>query len=164
MSAFIGDLQVRGKLKCDDFDAPTETIGNAAIDPDDPIKSEKCYQQVPARYKQDHGSAVVSARAPIHQVNGTSGTLFELHACLAVACIGAATVTVMIKKNGTDMLAAALQLDSGDAAYADVMSASFVSAANVRGDVYEVVVTATAGGGTVGQGLLVTLINRELPE
>lgn len=165
MSALIGDLQVRGRLSADSFTPPSECINDAAVEASAGIKATKVEQQIVARYQQPDGTTVAAARTIIHQAFGTSGTLKELHVTLKSKCSGGTSkVQVMLKKNGTDMLASALEHTQADANFSDVLVASFVSASYVRGDVFEVVITPVTGGGTVGQGLGVSLIARETPE
>lgn len=161
MPAYIGDLQVRGTLKPDTFDPPVGCIDKEAIEASAGIEATKVQQQVYMEHRQAHGTAVVDKRETIHIATGATGTLVELYATLPVKCVTGATVTVMIKKNGTDVLTAVLTLDDADANYAIVSASNFTDVNYVRDDVFEVVVDATAGGGTVGQGLFVRLIARE---
>lgn len=69
-------------------------------------------------------------------------------------------MTVDLKKNGTSVLTSTVTIDHTVAAYTQV-AASIATNTYVAGDVFEVVVTATAGGGTLPQGLFVALITRE---
>lgn len=161
MPAYLGDFQVRGTLKADKFDPPAKCIDNAAIEDAAGIEATKVDQQIIMEHRQAHGTAVVTKRETIHVALGAAGELIQLNISLVVKCITGAKVQVMVKKNGTDMLAAALELDDADANYAVVTTSTFISAPYVRNDVFEVVVTPVAGGGTIGQGLLVQLIGRE---
>ena len=88
---------------------------------------------------------------------GATGTLNSVRAQLSVAPIGAATHVIQVKKNGTDILSTAITLDSGNTAFIDETDTGFTSTALVNGDVLEITVTATAGGGTLGQGLHVMI-------
>lgn len=164
MGAYVGDLQVRGTLKPDKFDPPTNCIDAASIETAAGIEATKLQQQVYMEHRQAHGSAVVDKRETVHIATGATGELVEIYATLPVKCVTGATITVMLKKNGSDILSAALQLDDADANYAVVYATNFTSTAYVRDDVFEIVVDATAGGGTVGQGLFVRVIAREDPE
>jgi hypothetical protein len=98
------------------------------------------------------GTAVVTTTTRIYNVRGSTGNVVEVSAQLTVACIGAATVTVDCKVNGTSILAAAISFGSGDAANA-VKVATINTPAVVKGNYVDLVITATAGGGTVGQGI-----------
>ena len=78
-----------------------------------------------------------------------------------VACVGAATITIQVKKNGTNILSASLVIDNANAAFAFESAAGFTSTALVANDVLEVDITAAAGGGTLGQGLFCELVTKE---
>jgi hypothetical protein len=96
------------------------------------------------------------------------GTLASLDGWIEVAAVGAATVTVDLQKS------------TGGGAYATVLSATMaissatvirtavpttISAASyVAGDIFRIVCTATAGGGTLPQGLTLRLVAREEPQ
>ena len=54
-------------------------------------------------------------------------------------------------------------IDSGNANYGSEDAAGFTSSSYVAGDVFEVDITATAGGGTLGQGLAVEVEFDENP-
>jgi hypothetical protein len=69
-------------------------------------------------------------------------------------------VTVDLRKNGTTILTSVITISVAQAAYARVAGA-IASAAYIAGDVFELVVTATAGGGTLPQGLFVDTVLRE---
>jgi hypothetical protein len=111
-------------------------------------------------YKQNHrerhrqvqaaGSAIVSQTTPACIVNGTDGLVISFKASVKTACVGGATVTFDLKKNGTSVLSAAISFSSSDSAGA-VKTATISTASCVAGDLFEIVTTATAGGGTVGQ-------------
>jgi hypothetical protein len=70
-------------------------------------------------------------------------------------------VTVQLKKNGANVLASAIVLDSGNAAFAGEAAPGFTGTNYVAGDVFEVDVTAAANTGTLGQGLFAALSVRE---
>jgi hypothetical protein len=67
---------------------------------------------------------------------------------------------VDLKKNGTTVLSGLPTLTNADAAFAFDLG-TFSSTPYVADDVFTIVVTATVGGGTVGQGLTAQLITRE---
>ena len=121
-------------------------------------------------YKQDAGSAVATASVPLHGFYG-DGTVKFILAWLETANIGAATVVVDLEKGDADptalasMLSATITLDSGDSALAHV--AGTVDPAKEdcdAGDCLMLEVTATAGGGTLGEGLNVIVGIEEHPE
>jgi hypothetical protein len=128
----VGDLQVKG---------------DAAIDPDK--------QQHKHRKSYGQSGTVATATVPIHVVNGATATVISIKAGTIAICAGAATITIDLKKNGTSILTGVITLDSGNTARvveAGVLTAGATAAVN---NFFELVIVATAGGGTVGTGLLV---------
>lgn len=113
-------------------------------------------------YRKTHGQSgtVASVTIPIHGVFGVTGLLKALKAGLITPCAGAATVTIDLKKNGSSVLSSPITLNSASAART-LYAATISNTALAAGDFLELVVTATAGGGTVGQGLLVDLLSYE---
>lgn len=110
-------------------------------------------QQFRAPIYSQTGTAA-SATIPIGVVYGASGTMVAIKAGSIVACVGAATITVDLKKNGTTMLSSVITLDNANTAR--IMEAGTLSVTSLTAaDFLELVVTATAGGGTLGTGLLV---------
>ena len=105
--------------------------------------------------------AAVTERRVIKVVKGATGTIVNFRAGVVVANVGAATISIRLKKNGTNIDTAALVLDSGNAAFALEAAAGFTSTSLVANDVLEVDITAAAGGGTLGQGLFCELTARE---
>lgn len=139
---------------------PPNTFGNANVNGNDPIDNAKLYQQRTDRYAQPHGTAAVTYRGPIKRCRAT-GTVIDVKAGLVVPNVGAATVAVDILKNGTSILSAPISIG---VALAYAVSTGTVSvSALAANDVLEVSVTATAGGGTLGQGLFVEVASREQP-
>lgn len=103
-----------------------------------------------------NGSAA-SVTIPIHECRGTAGTIRSFRAGSIAIAVGAATVTVDLKKNGVTVLSAVITLDTGNAAR--VSEAGTLSTTSLAaGDLLEVVVVATAGGGTLPTGLWCTLL------
>lgn len=140
---------------------PASALGSQELSTADPVAVEKQYHRHAGSLRTNHGSAVAAVRQTVY-VARAAGTVTEFRAALSVACVGAATVTFDLLKNGTTVLSAAGQLDSGDAAY-DVVEPTISSAAYVADDVFEINVTAAAGGGTIGQGLLALALFDERP-
>ena len=158
-SIIDGDLTVRGTLRTNSFAPPANSIGNTEFDATDPLDATKQQHQYVLKYAQDDGAVVATKTSPIHTAHA-AGTLVALVASLKTPCVGAATVVVDLLKNGTTVLSGTITLDSGESAYATV-DATFASTAYAAGDNFDVRVTATAGGGTIGQRLGVFLTVRE---
>jgi len=155
------DVQVVGELSCSTFAPPTSCIGDAAFKTSDPLTADKQQHRWIRQLTQVHGSAGVSERRVVHVAKG-AGTIDLVRAGVVVACVGAATITVDVWKNGTTVLSAVISLGSADVAYAK-KSGTVTVPAYAAGDVLEVVAVATAGGGTIGQGLFVDVICTEAP-
>lgn len=83
-----------------------------------------------------------------------------VRAGVSVACIGDSTITVDVRKNGTSILSSTIVLDNSNTAFAEE-SGSISTSSYAAGDDLEVVVTVSAGTGTLGQGLHVDLILNE---
>jgi hypothetical protein len=148
-------LYLGGGLVCasgTSFRPPPGTILDADVSAGAGVQYTKLQQLRPAVYSQNGTAA--SATIPIGVVYGATGTLVSIKAGSIAACAGAATITVDLKKNGSSVLTAVITLDNANTAR--VMEAgTFSSTSLVTGDFLELVITATAGGGTLGTGLLV---------
>lgn len=140
---------------------PDSSFGDAQIGTANPINATKLKHQYVPTVSQVHGTAAATERRVVH-VARAAGEVAAIEAGITVAAVGAATVTVDLKKNGTTVLTSVITIDNGDSAYAEV-TGSISSAAYVAGDVFELVITATAGGGTLPQGLYVDTVFREGP-
>lgn len=158
-STIDDDLVVRGTLRVNAFAIPANSVGNTQFSAADPLAAAKQEHQYVLHFTQPHGTIATSARYPIH-VAHADGELVSFAGGVVVACAGAATITADLKKNGTTVLSSTVSIDNTNTAYL-VEEATFSSTAYSANDVFEVVVTATAGGGTLGQGLFLKLVVRE---
>ncbi len=151
ISTIDGALRVRGQLTCDSFVLPAGTITDASVAAAAGIVSEKLEQQYLPLFTQPNTTAAAETRV-IHVVRGTTGTIEAFRAGSIAANSGAAVVTVDLKKNGSSVLSSVITLDNANTAR--VAEDGTISSANVvAGDVLEVVITATAGGGTLATGV-----------
>lgn len=106
------------------------------------------------------GTAASNAGQVIYRCSGATGTILELAVGSIGIAVGAATVTVDLKKNGTTVLSGVVTLDTGNTAYiAELASISVPGIA--AGDALSLVVVATVGGGTLPTGLFVSLTVKE---
>ena len=105
-------------------------------------------------------SAATSETLPVFRCYGTTATLIEVAVGSIAIAVGAATVTVDIKKNGTTVLSAVVTLDTGNTAYVGEL-ASISVPGMVAGDVLTAVIVATAGGGTLPTGVYIALTIKE---
>lgn len=163
-----GDLYVSGALSCGSLTPPANSVTDAAVATGasgSKVSATKLQHQHLKLYAQASGTTASTESRVIHYVYGAVGTLVSLKAGNVVAPIGAATVTVNLKKNGSSILTGgtAITLDNTTTAYTGIVSGTFSSAALAAGDVLEFVFTATAGGGTLPTGVWAEVILREDP-
>ena len=144
---FRGTVQFLGSAKL-----PTAGIENKHVAADANVDPTKLQHQHRAVYEQESDTSAASETRVIHVVHGTTGTLKAIKAGCVVANIGAATITVDLLKNGVSVLTAAITLDSGQSAY-QLVAGTIDTTALAVGDVLEIDITATAGGGTLGKGV-----------
>lgn len=166
-STLYSDLLVVGQITCKTFSPPAACINDTAISapssPPNAIAASKLRHRHAAHYAQPNATATTETKA-VHVVRGTNATINEVVAGSIVACIGAATITLDVKKNGVSVLTGVLTLNSSNTARVVVAaSLSGGSVSCVAGDWIEFVVTATAGGGTLGTGFFAQAIIDEDP-
>jgi hypothetical protein len=145
------DVTYQGTLKAAKLALPADAVGDTQVDTARPISAAKLEHQHCKQFAQAHGTAATSERRVVHAARA-AGSLTEVRAGLSVVCAGAATVTIQVLKNGTNVLTSTLQLDNTTAIFTSVLGV-FSATTYVAGDVFEVSTTATAGGGTLGQGV-----------
>lgn len=154
-----GDLTVRGTFRCTSAGLPAASVGDNQFASSDPLSAAKQEHQHEEVVAQVHGTAAVTERRVLHVARG-AGSVTAFRAGVVVANVGAATITVDLRKNGTTVLSAVVTLNNTHTAYTKVDGTVSVPT-YVAGDVFEVVITATAGGGTLGQGLFAQGVFRE---
>jgi hypothetical protein len=162
MNRFEGDTIIDGALLARSITLPSNSVGNANVSAGSPLDTTKTIHRHTVTDNQKHGTATATERRVIH-VAKEDGDLSSIVAGCVVANIGAATITVDLYKNGSTVLTGVISLDSGDSAF-DNVSGTFTATPYSAGDVFETVVTATAGGGTLGQGLFVQVTFNEDPQ
>lgn len=120
------------------------------------IAASKLTTRLHQTLNQDDGSAATAQTRAVYQARA-SATLQEVYATVLTAATGDSTVTIDVQKNGTSVLDSTFQVDSADAAYAKV-SGTLTTTTVSDDEVIEVVVTVSAGTGTLPQGLMVTVV------
>lgn len=161
MTIIDGDLWVKGNVSGQSMTIPAGSVTNSAVKAAAGMDQSKLQHQHRKSYNQAFGSAVAAETRTVHIVYGATGTILAFRASLnGLVCAGAAVITVDLKKNGASILSAVLTFNSTHT-LRQILSGTFSSAALVAGDVLDVVVTAVAGGGTLGQGLGVDLVVAE---
>jgi len=143
-------ITLRGSVIVDGtIGLPASSVVNASVSASAAIDASKLEHRFRALYTQPNTTAT-SVTETIY-IAEAAGTVNLFEAGSIVACIGAATVTVDLKKNGSTILSAVITLDSANTAYV-VESGTINSAAYVAGDWFTIVTVATAGGGTIATG------------
>lgn len=138
---------------------PDGSFGDSQIGSTNPIDATKLKHQHVKVHAQPYGTAAASERKVVH-VARSAGSVAAIEVGVVVAAVGAATVTLDVRKNGTSVLTSPVSLTSSQAAYSKVNGAISVAAYS-SGDVFEIVLTATAGGGTLPQGVFCDAVFRE---
>jgi hypothetical protein len=152
---------IGGTMRPDVFVPPSGSIADDAVIAAANVAYTKLQQQKTICGNQPNTTATTETRA-IYVAYGTIGTLLAFKAGSIAIAVGAATVTLDLKKNGTTVLSAPITLDSSNVAR--VVEAATISVPSfVAGDFFEVVITATAGGGTIPTGLFYELVLYEKP-
>lgn len=152
MAVIDTDLNVQGHLTSRTMKIPSGTVTNDAVNGSAAIAATKIQKPRLLEYGQNGTATTVTV--PIYVTNGATATVQGIKAGSIAACSGAATITVDLRKNGSTILSSVITLDNANTAR--IMESGTVSnSALVAADFLELVITATAGGGTLGTGLLV---------
>lgn len=154
------DVYVNGNLGAKTFSPPAGCIGNAAIAAGAGLAATKLQHQHEITYGQPGGAISFTERKVIHVIKGATGNVLNFRAGIRTACVGAATITFDLQKNGSSILTAVITVDNTKTAY-QLTEAAIATPAVVQGDVLEAVIVATAGGGTLGDGGFCDLVLTE---
>ena len=151
---FPGNISVRGMGIFAQIALPAGCIGNSEISPAAGITTDKLEHRHRKTYTQS--GAAASVTIPIHLVIGATARNLKVRAGSIAKAVGDSTVTIDVKKNGTSVLSGGtpLTLNSGnsDRTAVDLTVTTFTAAA---GNLYELVIVATVGTGTLPTGLFV---------
>lgn len=159
---FEGDVHVAGTLTGNTITLPNLTVTNAMVASAAGLTTGKMRHRMHTMYAQESGTAAADEARPLAVVYGAAGELVSFKAGSVVICIGAATVTVDLLKDGVSVLTSVITLDSANSAYTPE-AGTIDTAAVVAGDVLEVSINETAGGGTVAKGVYCELVYDEDP-
>jgi hypothetical protein len=154
-----GDTYVNGNLAAQTVTLPASAVTNASVVALAGISASKLQHQHRQVYSQPNTTATAVTQV-IHHVVGATGTVQAFSAGSIAIAVGAATVTVDLKKNGSTMLTGVITLDSANTAYV-AEAGTLAGTSVVAGDVLTIVTTATAGGGTIATGLFVSVTINE---
>lgn len=157
---FLGDVTFAGTSNIKDG-----SITDAKVSPGAAIDASKLDHQYAIMLSQATGTASTDETRIVHIATG-AGKLVAAYAVADVACIGDSTITIDVKKSTSGgafatLLNAVITLDSGDAAKTKVDGVPAGTATYAAGDVIEIVIDATAGTGTLGQGVCAVAYLRE---
>lgn len=152
-----GDLIISGGGQ---LTLPASSVGDNNVSAGSPLAVDKTTHQINKTYTQKHGTAVASDPGSVIHIAGSAGVVQSVKVSVRTIPIGAATVTVDVKKNGTTILTGVVTIDNANVAYT-AETGAITTTAYVNGDFFEVVLVATAGGGTLPQGIGVEVVFRE---
>lgn len=152
MSRIAGNLFVTGTLQAGTVVLSSSCVTDEKVSATADISASKLEHNNRAMFAQASGTnATAETRTIYTAVNVGSVTGFKIGAI--VAATGDSTATLDLKKNGTTILTGTVQLTSATAAYTLVAGTVGSSAALAAGDVLTVVMTVSAGTGTLPQGV-----------
>ena len=144
---------------------PKSAIGNAEVDASDPLDGTKVVRRLNCHYKQ--GNVAATTETFIIHSAYANGRLLEFRVGNIARAAGAATVTVDLKNSaGVTQLTGVVTLNSTtpSAAGINFVTGTLIATPTFTADeIFEVIVTATAGGGTLPTGLFIDLILDENP-
>lgn len=159
-SRIESDVHIAGHLSANSMTAPAGTITNAMVNGSANIAATKLQHQYSKAYSQESDTASAAEDYIVHVVYGTTGSAIAFEAGSVTLCTVDAEITVDLHNNGASILTTPIVLDTGNTEYI-VESGAIDSASLSDGDVLEVVVTVSAGGGALGKGVFTSLIIRE---
>ncbi len=146
------DLHVNGRISADYMTLPPGAVVNASLPGTEQLDATKLRHYHYATYEQESGTTTTTGEHTIH-VARFAGNLLQFVVGNVVACIGAATITVDVFKNGATVLSSLITLDNTNTArIVETATIDPAKLAYVAGDWFEIQITATAGGGTLGKG------------
>lgn len=133
------------------IDLSTNCVGDEQFKTSSPLAAEKQQHQYTKTYAQASATTAAAESRVVHVVRGATAEIIAFVAGLVGACVGDATVSLNLKKNGTTVLSSVVTLNNGHSARQTV-AGTLSTTALVAGDVLEVTVTVSAGTGTLGTG------------
>ncbi len=139
---------------------PSLTIVDAMVNGAADIAASKLEHQHQISYAQESATDVADEARVLHAVYGTTGSVLAFECGVVVAAAGAATVDVDLLKNGVSILTAAIEINNATVIYTP-KAGTIDTAAVVDGDVLEVSIDETIGGGTRPKGVWCSLILTE---
>jgi hypothetical protein len=154
-----GDGFFTGELGANTMNIPDDTVTNAMVASGAAIVTTKMKHQYAKNTQQESDTSSTDQTFVNHVAYG-AGSVVSFKVGAIVAPVGAATVDIDLLKNGVTVLNAAAQLTSGETAR-ELVAGVIGTAAYVAGDVFEVDIDQTTGGGTDAKGVFAEAIYRE---
>lgn len=153
---FDGDVVVSGALVAGSMILPDSCVTSAKVQAGANLDGDKLEHRHVVRYSQPNTAATAETKAVY--VARTTGIIREVVAGSIAAAVGDSTVTVDVKKNNTSVLSATIVLNNSNTAR--IIEAGAVAGAQddlAAGDWLDVVVTVSAGTGTLPTGVFVQI-------
>lgn len=155
-----GDLRVRGAIIPGSIRMPAGSVTDDGVAAGADISAAKLVHRHNAVWQQPNTAATAETRT-IHVVR-VAGIISEILAGSIAAAIGDSTVTIDVKKNGTSVLSSAIVLDNSNTARVPELGTINTSVDDVVADDWlEVVITISAGTGTLPTGVFVQVLIEE---
>lgn len=160
---FAGNVTFAGPVA-----VPAASFGDAEIKAAAGIAATKTIHQFPIHLAQANGTASTSETRNVHIATG-AGTIVGIEVLVDTAAVGAATVTVDLHKGNAGsayatLLTGVVTVNSSTAVRTPVAGTLIATPTYAASDSLRLIVTATAGGGTLPQGLCVVVFVRENPQ
>lgn len=157
------DVLVLGNLAATTMTVPLGAVSDGQVVGSAGVQATKLQQQRAVVHADTFATTTAALRKAIAVVNGAVGALVSFGAGATTEALGNSTVTVKLYKNGSDILSADITLDDTLTALAVRLAAGFSSTALAAGDVLEIVLTVSAGSGTLPAGFFARLVFTESP-
>ncbi len=151
------DLVVAGTISASAMNIPANAVGDDAVVALAGVKASKLVHDLRPSYVQANGTAATSVTQFLH-LPVAAGTISAFSVAIMTAAVGGATVTVDLQYwNGSSWvsnLSAVITINSSTA-IDTLVAGTVTTTAYTAGQPLRIVVTATASGGTLPQGLIV---------
>ncbi len=150
-----GSTVITGSLR-----VPDESIPNTAIPAGADIEDSKLRHRYVFVHSQEDGSAVADAEQLLH-IERATGSVIAIEAVIETAAAGDAEVEIDLEKGNAGSAFASILTSpitiTNSTAVRTVVTGTVDTQALADNDVLKLTVDATAGGGTLPQGLLVVV-------
>ena len=149
-------MAVQGNFSASGMSLPAASVLDAQVAASAAIGYSKLNRLRSRIYAQPNIAAVTETKVIEVYRSVGAGTIIDFSAGVLAAAVGAATVTIDLKKNGTTILAGLLTIDNTLA----INTLKFNTPSSLTlaiNDVLTLVITAAAGGGTLPTGLFINV-------